>query len=289
MTPRPRSRRSIRGLGLVELLIALAIAAFLLWGLFEIYYSNVLGSVAQQAETSLDDNIRTAVTLLTTDARQAGYRAILTEDPSQIFTQIPDNEADPTAFLATGSHPVMLGTWHGSPAPPYGFAVSFQSNGQMQNCLGETVPYGVVDTDEWKLDTSTEQLMCRSYVGASGTGNWANYTPLVNNVEMMVVRFGLDTENTDSVDVYADPGDVGQWNQVRSIQIGLIMASGDAANPDGTVGDVLAVPTSENFDLFGYVFSPWPTVPDRYLRVAVVRDIALRNIVSYYRHNPGGQ
>jgi type IV pilus assembly protein PilW len=289
MTPRPRSRRSIRGLGLVELLIALAIAAFLLWGLFEIYYSNVLGSVAQQAETSLDDNIRTAVTLLTTDARQAGYRAILTEDPSQIFTQIPDNEADPTAFLATGSHPVMLGTWHGSPAPPYGFAVSFQSNGQMQNCLGETVPYGIVDTDEWKLDTSTEQLMCRSYVGASGTGNWANYTPLVNNVEMMVVRFGLDTENTDSVDVYADPGDVGQWNQVRSIQIGLIMASGDAANPDGTVGDVLAVPTSENFDLFGYVFSPWPTVPDRYLRVAVVRDIALRNIVSYYRHNPGGQ
>jgi type IV pilus assembly protein PilW len=289
MTPRPRSRRSIHGLGLVELLIALAIAAFLLWGLFEIYYSNVLGSVAQQAETSLDDNIRTAVTLLTTDARQAGYRAILTEDPSQIFTQIPDNEADPTAFLATGSHPVMLGTWHGSPAPPYGFAVSFQSNGQMQNCLGETVPYGIVDTDEWKLDTSTEQLMCRSYVGASGTGNWANYTPLVNNVEMMVVRFGLDTENTDSVDVYADPGDVGQWNQVRSIQIGLIMASGDAANPDGTVGDVLAVPTSENFDLFGYVFSPWPTVPDRYLRVAVVRDIALRNIVSYYRHNPGGQ
>lgn len=289
MTPRPRSRRSIRGLGLVELLIALAIAAFLLWGLFEIYYSNVLGSVAQQAETSLDDNIRTAVTLLTTDARQAGYRAILTEDPSQIFTQIPDNEADPTAFLATGNHPVMLGTWHGSPAPPYGFAVSFQSNGQMQNCLGETVPYGIVDTDEWKLDTSTEQLMCRSYVGASGTGNWANYTPLVNNVEMMVVRFGLDTENTDSVDVYADPGDVGQWNQVRSIQIGLIMASGDAANPDGTVGDVLAVPTSENFDLFGYVFSPWPTVPDRYLRVAVVRDIALRNIVSYYRHNPGGQ
>jgi type IV pilus assembly protein PilW len=289
MTPRPRSRRSIRGLGLVELLIALAIAAFLLWGLFEIYYSNVLGSVAQQAETSLDDNIRTAVTLLTTDARQAGYRAILTEDPSQIFTQIPDNEADPTAFLATGSHPVMLGTWHGSPAPPYGFAVSFQSNGQMQNCLGETVPYGIVDTDEWKLDTSTEQLMCRSYVGASGTGNWANYTPLVNNVEMMVVRFGLDTENTDSVDVYAEPGDVGQWNQVRSIQIGLIMASGDAANPDGTVGDVLAIPTSENFDLFGYVFSPWPTVPDRYLRVAVVRDIALRNIVSYYRHNPGGQ
>lgn len=289
MTPRPRSRRSIRGLGLVELLIALAIAAFLLWGLFEIYYSNVLGSVAQQAETSLDDNIRTAVTLLTTDARQAGYRAILTEDPSQIFTQIPDNEADPTAFLAIGNHPVMLGTWHGSPAPPYGFAVSFQSNGQMQNCLGETVPYGIVDTDEWKLDTSTEQLMCRSYVGASGTGNWANYTPLVNNVEMMVVRFGLDTENTDSVDVYADPGDVGQWNQVRSIQIGLIMASGDAANPDGTVGDVLAVPTSENFDLFGYVFSPWPTVPDRYLRVAVVRDIALRNIVSYYRHNPGGQ
>jgi type IV pilus assembly protein PilW len=289
MTPRPRSRRSIRGLGLVELLIALAIAAFLLWGLFEIYYSNVLGSVAQQAETSLDDNIRTAVTLLTTDARQAGYRAILTEDPSQIFTLIPDNEADPTAFLATGSHPVMLGTWHGSPAPPYGFAVSFQSNGQMQNCLGETVPYGIVDTDEWKLDTSTEQLMCRSYVGASGIGNWANYTPLVNNVEMMVVRFGLDTENTDSVDVYADPGDVGQWNQVRSIQIGLIMASGDAANPDGTVGDVLAVPTSENFDLFGYVFSPWPTVPDRYLRVAVVRDIALRNIVSYYRHNPGGQ
>ena len=289
MISRQRRSTTIRGLGLVELLIALAIAAFLLWGLFEIYYSNALGSVAQQAEAALDDNIRTAVTLLTTDARQAGYRAILTEDPSQIFTQIPDNEADPTAFLATGSHPIMLGTWHGSPAPPYGFAVSFQSNGQMENCLGQTVPYGVVDTDEWKLDTSTEQLMCRSYVGASGIGSWQGYEPLVNNVEMMVVRFGLDTQNTDSVDVYADPGAVVQWNQIRAIQIGLILASGDAAQPDGTIGDVLTTPASGSYDLFGDVFSPWPKVPDRYLRVAVVRDVALRNIVSYYRHNPGGQ
>lgn len=280
------SHRDIRGLGLVELLVALAIAAFLLWGLFEIYYGNVLGSVAQQAEATLDDNVRTAVTLLTSDIRQAGYRAILTEDPSQIFTQVPADEADPTAFLATGSHPVVLGTWHGSPAPPYGFALSFQSNGQMQNCLGQTVPYGVVDTDEWKLDPSTEQLECRSNVGTNG---WQSYEPLVDDVEMMVVRFGLDTQNLDTADVYALPGEVSEWNEVRAIQIGLILSSGDAANPDGTIGDVLSTPTSGSYDLLGLVFSPWPTTPDRYLRVPVVRDVTLRNIVSYYRHNAGGQ
>ncbi len=286
MIRRPRPPHTPRGLGLIELLIALVIAAFLLWGLFAIYYSSALGSVAQQAEAALDDNIRTAVTLLTTDARQAGYRAILTEDPSQIFTQIPANEADPTAWLATGSHPVMLGTWHGSPAPPYGFAVSFQSNGVMQNCLGQTVPFGDIDTDEWELDKSTKQLECRSFIAAGGIGSWQGYTPLVNNVEAMVVRLGLDTQSTGSVDVYAYPGKTIQWNQVRALQIGLILASGDAASPDGTIGDVLTNPASENFNLLG---DPIASPLDRYLRAAVVRDITLRNVVSYYRHNPGGQ
>lgn len=268
-----------RGLSLIELLIALTLTLFLVLGLATVYLSNEAGSVAQRAEATLDDNVRLAVTLLTTDIRQAGYRWNLSIPASQMFTIIPDHEADPVAFLATPSNPLIIGTWHGSAAPPYGFAVSFQSDGTLSNCLGQIIPMGSIATDEWKVDTGTDQLECRSRITTVNDNAFGSYVPLVNDVEYMMVRFGVDTLGDGSVTGYVSPPNVVDYSQIQAIQIALLMASGDAADPQGDLGDVLPQPTQKSYDLLGYTLADWPATPDRYLRVVVVRDIALENLI----------
>ncbi|MHB1543712.1 MAG: PilW family protein [Gammaproteobacteria bacterium] len=269
-----------RGLSLIELLIAMALTLFLVMGLATVYFSNEEGSVAQRAEATLDDNVRLAVTLLTTDIRQAGYRWNLSVPTTQLFTIIPDNEADPVAFLATPSNPLIIGTWHGSPAPPYGLAVSFQSDGTLSNCLGQLIPMGSIATDEWKVDTSTNQLECRSRITTVNGNAFGNYIPLVNNVETMMVRFGIDTLGDGSVTGYVSPSKVVTYSQIQAIEVALLMASGDTMSPQGDLGDVLPKPTQKNYNLLGYNLANWPATPDRYLRVVVVRDIALENLIS---------
>lgn len=275
-----KRRTAERGLSLIELLIAMALTLFLVMGLATVYISNEEGSVAQRAEATLDDNVRLAVTLLTTDIRQAGYRWNLSIPVSQMFTIIPDNEADPVAFLATPSNPLIIGTWHGSPAPPYGFAVSFQSDGTLSNCLGQLIPMGAIATDEWKVDTLTNQLECRSRITTVNGNAFGNYVPLVNNVEYMMVRFGIDALGDGSVTGYVTPAKVVTYSQIQAIQVALLMASGDAADPEGDLGDVLSKPAQRNYNLLGYTLVGWPATPDRYLRVVVVRDIALENLIS---------
>ncbi len=273
-----RSLRT-RGLSLIELLIALAITLFLVMGLATVYLSNEAGSVAQRAEATLDDNVRLAVTLLTTDIRQAGYRFNLAIPVNQLFTIIPDNEADPVAFLATPSNPLIIGVWHGSPAPPYGFAVSFQSDGTLSNCLGQLIPIGSIATDEWKVDTSTNQLECRSRISTIAGNAFGSYVPLVNDVEYMMVRFGVDTLGDGSVTAYVTPSKVVTYSQIQAIQVALLMASGDSVDPQGDLGDVLPKAVQGNYNLLGYTLSSWPATPDRYLRVVIVRDIALKNLI----------
>ncbi|EQD53145.1 type 4 fimbrial biogenesis transmembrane precursor pilW-related protein (pilW), partial [mine drainage metagenome] len=232
---------------LIELLIAMALTLFLVLGLATVYFSNEEGSVAQRAEATLDDNVRLAVTLLTTDIRQAGYHWNLSVPTSQLFTIIPDNEADPVAFLATPSNPLIIGTWHGSPAPPYGLAVSFQSDGTLSNCLGQLIPMGSIATDEWKVDVSTDQLECRSRITTVSGNAFGSYVPLVNNVEYMMVRFGIDSLGDGSVTGYVSPSKVVTYSEIQAVEIALLMASGDAALPQGDLGDVLPIPTQKNY------------------------------------------
>jgi type II secretory pathway component PulJ len=264
------------GFGLIEFLIAIAITLFLVAGLATIYLSNEQGSVAQRAEASLADNIRLAVTLLTTDIRQTGYRWNLSEPVSGMFTIIPDYEADPTAFLATPSNPLIMGDWANTgSALPYGLALSYQSDGTLNNCQGQLVPMGTIDTDVWKVDTATDQLECKTRFNNNG---FDSYVPLVNNVETMMVRFGVDTQGTGSVSTYVSAPAVDVYSQILAVQVALLMASGDAAAPQGDVGDVLPTPVQGNYDLLGMTYTP-PS-PDRYLRIVVVRDIALKNLLA---------
>ena len=68
-----RSRRSARGLSIVELMVGMAIGLFLLVGASSMLISSITNSRALLAEARVNQNLRSAADLITRDLRRAGY------------------------------------------------------------------------------------------------------------------------------------------------------------------------------------------------------------------------
>ena len=68
-----RGRSQSKGLGLIEIMVALALAGILMLGLAEIFVSNVKDATATASLADLEDTGRVAVQLLSTDVRRAGF------------------------------------------------------------------------------------------------------------------------------------------------------------------------------------------------------------------------
>jgi len=101
------------------------------------------------------------------------------------------------------------------------------------------------------------------YIAPSGTpgkGNslWScvdgvsgNCNELSNGVENMAVYFGLDAAGRGSVDSWVPPGNVANWDQVKAVQVRLLLAT----MPDA--GTVSAGGNAYTFN--GATFTPAPT------------------------------
>lgn len=101
--PAPRQR----GFTLVELMITVGIAVFLLFGLLKIVENLRTASINQNAITQLQDEQRFAMTVLTDAIQAGGFYSNPTTDSTASFPSAP-NSAPTAAFLAgaafAGSH-----------------------------------------------------------------------------------------------------------------------------------------------------------------------------------------
>ena len=102
--------------------------------------------------------------------------------------------------------------------------------------------------------------------------------PLADGVEMLKFQYGIDTNNDQSVDQYVDAGSVGNWSQVLSVRVSMVVR-----------GDTL-----DNFtDTQSYQLTPsfcygpasssctakynYQVGAEKFQRRMVVREIQLRN------------
>lgn len=70
---RSRSRRSSRGMSIVELLIGVAIGLFILAGASAMFVSNITNSRRLLLEARINQDLRTTMDLVTRDLRRGGY------------------------------------------------------------------------------------------------------------------------------------------------------------------------------------------------------------------------
>ena len=213
-----------RGFTLIELMIALLIALFLIGGLLTLVQAMKATSLSQNGMSQLQDNERMAMTLMTDVIQSAGY--------------FP-NPAGPGGATAASSFPVsgsftsagqaVVGT--GSfpdAAPGNSISVRYLTSGtdNIINCTGNTSGVAASFINTFSVDTNGN-LNCTLVVnGAAPT-----VVPLINGVNSLNIYYGVETNTSlgnNSVDTYLDATAVtagSYWNKVISVKITLSFAN----------------------------------------------------------------
>jgi len=213
-------RRAARGFTLVELMVTISIALFLLGGLITILQTVRRTYASQQAQVQLQDQQRFAVTLLTDVIQSGGYY---------------DNPTGDTILSALapvapnfGSGQAYFGTQGGAlPAAGDTIYVRFRTaqNDGIINCTGSqntAFAPNHVYTNEFFVNAGTGQLMC-SLDGAAAV-------PLVSGVVNLQIYYGVKRAVPASdynVDTYeqANAMQASDWDQISAVRIRVTFAN----------------------------------------------------------------
>ena len=242
MIPGPSStfrhpRCGTRGFTLVELIVALAIALFLLGGLAMILQNTRKANVNQQSLAMLQDEQRFAMTVLTDVIQQGGYypsglpqAQTLTQDTALLPAGAPfgGQVAMQGGQAFDGSHP--------GGAAPDSLTVRFMttSGDGLIRCDGSsnTAVVDEQDTNVFSIVVPAGnvpgQLQCSLNGNAPVT--------LVNGIQNLVVYFGVNRNAPGAnynVDTYltADQMNAADWMNVSSVRIVLWFTNPLAGQP----------------------------------------------------------
>lgn len=224
MTRHPGPSLHLRGLSLIELLVALALSLFLIAGLVAMYVSTRRSYNIQQQSAALQGKERLTATFVGSVVQSAGFYAA------------PQTYTPYTAFPVNGTFATVAQVFYGTSASTGGnyadtLSIRFLTAPKdgVLNCLG----YGNNGTttqlyvNRFSLDTQNDELECI----LSGPGLTTQKQPLLSGVTSLHFLYGVDTNGDGSADVYAPADAIGasQWNAVRSIEIILKFATRQAA------------------------------------------------------------
>lgn len=224
------SPRRQGGFTLVELMVTVAIALFLLGGLVTIVQNVRQANLNQQALAQLQDQQRFAMTVLTDQIQQAGYYADTIGETAQ------------SALPAVGVTFKLGQAIYGTLGPPDTLTVRYQTNGGngMILCDGTTDPAGAgfaVHTATFTVvppaGNVPGQLLC------SVDGKAA--VPLANGVTNMQVLYGVNRSAPTlnyNIDTYLPADQMnaalqagGDWMNVTSVRVTLTFANPLAGSP----------------------------------------------------------
>jgi type IV pilus assembly protein PilW len=216
-----------RGLTLIELLVSMAIAVFLLGGLLTIVGNTRRTFGAQNLMAQLQDNQRLTMTLIGDVIQEAGY--------------FPD----PTTNVSAAVLPVVAGTFptagqsitgtYAAATPGDSITVRFATapNDGVINCIGGTNKTAVnplVYVNAFSIDASGN-LICK--LTANGVTTQAT---LVSGIQNLRVLYGVITNpalGNGAVDTYlrADQMTATNWTNVVSVQVTVTFVNPLAGQP----------------------------------------------------------
>jgi type IV pilus assembly protein PilW len=212
--------RNARGFTLVELMVTISIALFLLGGLITILQTVRRTYASQQAQVQLQDQQRFAVSLLTDVIQSGGYFDNPTGDT--VFSALP------AVAPNFGSGQAFFGTQGGAVAPAPGDTIYIRfrtaPGDGIINCSGSsnTTAIEQVYTNEFFVNPGTGQLMCSL--------NGAAAVPLVSGVVNLQIYYGVKraVPAVDyNVDTYeqANAMQASDWDQISSVRIIVTFAN----------------------------------------------------------------
>lgn len=201
-------RPSQSGYSLIEVSVAMAVALFLLGGMFTVLQSTRKNSGNQSALAQLQDQQRIAMTMMTDVIQQAGYYP----NPNTVdrSTAMPVS-----ATFAIAGQSVFGGT------DAYGDFVTIRyvgdSSANVLDCRGSPVANGVVDEMQFHVKPLNANANAPLTLWCSVNGIDA---PLVPNVSSLAISYGTDTAGTGSVAAYLPANQMAAyWTNVDSVKL----------------------------------------------------------------------
>jgi type IV pilus assembly protein PilW len=217
-----------RGFTLIELMIALLIALFLIGGLLTLVQAMKATSLNQNGLSQLQDSERMAMSLMTDVIQSTGYF------PNPLINTAASSF--PVVLPFTSSGQALVGTGAYTNVAPGGttITVRYLTNGtgsanpdNVINCTGGTSVVAATFVNTFSVD-ALGNLQCLLTVNGVAA---AAPVPLVPGVQSMQIYYGVQTNTavgTNSVDAYLDAATVtagnagvSYWPQVKSVKITL--------------------------------------------------------------------
>jgi type IV pilus assembly protein PilW len=186
--PRPLPRQ--RGFNLVEMLVAMVVAVFLLAGLFTVLQGTQDTSGEQTALAQLQDNERIAVSVVTDMVQSAGYFPIT--NPDGTVNSLPNVLVVDNPSFATAGQSIWGGA-NGTGGDMIQVRFATLPNDGVSSCLGRPAPAGnvlpFIYKNELQVDPVAKQLTCSD-------NNGVQAIPIVTGVQSMVILWGVNTTAT---------------------------------------------------------------------------------------------
>jgi type IV pilus assembly protein PilW len=215
-----KNARSIaqRGFTLVELMIALLIAMFLIGGLVTLVGAMKITFANQNGLSQLQESERMAMTLMTDVIESTGYF------PNPVLNTAASSFPVSGAFTFAGQ--ALVGTGNYADAAPGNLiTVRYVTTGadNVINCTGNTSGVGPATfVNTFSIDIAGN-LNCTLIVNGAAQAPIA----LINGLNSMQIYYGVQTNagvSTNSIDDYMDANTVAgsnNWGNVKSVKIKL--------------------------------------------------------------------
>jgi type IV pilus assembly protein PilW len=220
------------GFTLIELMVAVAIAMFLIGGLLVMVQSTKTSFTTQQQLAQLQDNERLAITFMSEIIESAGYF------PNP--TTLTSTAAFPVVGLFAQPGQSVYGTHNAAVTVPDTVTVRFAAatNDNIFNCAGKTNTTASTDTftNTFWIDTTNPNNPVLTCTFSSISAPTAVNVPLVNGVKNLKIQFGVRRSNADTqscTDTYLNAGQMpptvttfpNDWTQVCTVKITLSLVN----------------------------------------------------------------
>lgn len=266
----------LNGFSVIELMVALAITAFLLIGLVQIFSSVRASYDLQEGLGRLQENARFASTFMNEQLRDAGYFPFAEiQRSNQSVGQLDLGFAFPAFVNGSVPFPVTQNSVDGGGTTPDILEVNVFDEHDCAGNLNAATTTGNPAIRQkqlqFNLNAATNELRftCRLGIPSPIPGTVPpvviNNQPILSNVETLQFQYGQDRNGDGAADVYTDGFDPINQGDIVAIRVGMILTSPDI----GTLP-----PDDQTIQLLNMDFAP---SANRQLRRPIVFNINLRN------------
>lgn len=242
-----------RGFTLIELMIAMLIALFLIGGLLTLVQAMKITSNSQSGLSQLQDNERMAMTLISDVTQSTGYF------PNPLINTAVSSFPISGSFTYAGQ--ALVGSGSGTAAAPGDtISVRYLTAGTVVtppaqpdnaiNCTGNTSTVAASFVNTFSVDANGN-LNCTLIVN----GGPAQIVPMISGVHSLNVYYGVQTNtalSNNSADTYLDATAVtagNYWSKVISVKVTLSFVNPMYGQPGQTNSTLQYIPFTRVIDV----------------------------------------